>query len=250
MTRKYLDLNAARGYSKAMAEKRDERNEGLPELSKDHSRHVTDERFNTGSHMVGSILSLTGTVFLLVNSTSVWEYVSFGLYGLGLLSLFMASTLHHGINGSPRVNAVMRLLDYNSIYLLIAGTFTPYCLILFRGRLGWSIFGIVWFLAAAGIALKSAIPRFPKWISMLIYISMGWLGALLFVPLLKTAPLMAVLLISGGVVYSIGAVIFTREKPNPVPGFFGFHEIWHLFVLGGAILHYASFWIGIIGAGF
>lgn len=213
-------------------------------LSKDGSVHVTDEKFNTVSHLAAAMFALLGAVVLILKGAvvgNVWAVVSFSVYGASLLAVFSASALHHGLNGTPRVEGFFRLLDYLVIFGLIAGTYTPLCLIVARDIWGWSVFGVVWGLAAGGITLKAVFPRLPKWITNTVYVSMGWIGTVLIVLIRHRIGLSSLLLIvAGGVFYSAGSVIFCREKPNPVPGKFGFHEIWHLFVIAGAFSHWLA----------
>ena len=214
----------------------------MEELSKDGSRHVTDEIINTVTHTAGAIFSLLGMVILIVQSAvagSVWHIVAFSIYGMSLFMLFLSSAFHHGIDGSPGLNAFFRLFDYLSIFVLIAGTYTPLCLVLSRDSWGWSTFGVVWLLAAAGISIKAVFPSIPKWFTNTLYVCMGWIGAALIYHILPVIePSGIFMILAGGVIYSIGAVIFYIEKPNPFPGKFGFHEIWHIFVLCGAVIHY------------
>ncbi len=211
-------------------------------VSKDLSPNVTDERFNTASHMVGAIFSLLGTVLLIVYSSVAakpWHIVSFSIYGFSLVAMFMASTLHHGVKSSPKVEDILRAIDYFAIYLLIAGTITPVCLVVLRGPLGWSVFGVAWAVGVAGITLKAVIPDLPKWISVTLYATMGWLGVAVGWPIFKAVSWTGVaLLLAGGIAYTVGAMIFYFERPNPYPGRFGFHEIWHIFVILGALGHY------------
>ena len=214
----------------------------MRDLSKDGSIHVTDEVINTVTHTAGAVFSLLGMVILIVLAAGqgkVWHIVGFSIYGTSLLLLFTASAFHHGLEASPKLNAFFRLFDYLAIFALIAGTYTPICLIISRDAWGWSTFGVVWALAAAGISIKAVFPGIPKWFTNTIYICMGWIGAALIfhvIPDIGTGGLAMIL--AGGLFYSAGAVIFYIEKPNPVPGKFGFHEIWHLFVLVGAVIHY------------
>lgn len=211
--------------------------------SKDGSINVTDEVFNTISHMAGAIFSLVGLVVLVVFSSVManpWKIVGFSIYGFSLFFLFLFSCLHHGVEGKEKTEELLRLFDYIAIFPLIAGTFTPLCLVILHNNpLGWSIFGVIWAIAAVGIILKAALPKLPKWVFMTLYISMGWIGAIIVIPLFPRIQWQGVSLIAlGGVFYTIGAVIFTREKPNPLPGKFGFHEIWHIFVILGALSHF------------
>lgn len=160
------------------------------------------------------------------------------VYGLSLVTLFTTSVLHHGINGSPRLNEALRTLDYDSVFFLIAGTITPLVLVLARDTYGWTVFGAVWTIAVAGVVLRSVWRRVPKYITNTLYISLGWLTVVLIggdvsLPL----PALA-LMAAGGLVYSVGFVIFVIERPNLKPGSFGFHELWHLLVVIAALLHY------------
>jgi hemolysin III len=214
----------------------------LPAFSKDGSVHVTDEIINTITHMMGAFFALFGTAVLIVSAAAegkLWHVVSFALYGVSLIVLFVASSLHHGLNLSKRLNDMFRLFDYIAIYLLIAGTYTPLCLVVQRNMWGWTLFGVVWALTAVGITIKSIYPDLPRWVSNTFYIGIGWVGAIL---ILRSIPIIGwdgfALILAGGIVYTVGAMIFYFERPNPVPGKFGFHEIWHLFVLTGAVLHY------------
>ncbi len=220
------------------------------ELSKDGSPHVTDERFNTASHLSATIFSLLGTVLLVVLAgveAKVWHIVSFSVYGLSLTGLFLASTLHHGIEGSERTEELLRSFDYFAIFLLIAGTMTPVCLVVLRGPVGWSVFGVAWTVAAAGISLRAAVPRTPKWVFLTMYATMGWLAVTVAIPLAAALPLPAlVLLVAGGLLYTGGAVVFGSERPNPLPGVFGFHEIWHVAVILGALAHFLLMYLYVL----
>ncbi|WFB36988.1 hemolysin III family protein [Kiritimatiellota bacterium B12222] len=218
----------------------------LPPLSKDDSIHVTDERFNTVSHLFAFVFSLVGSAVLIIEAVKTknpWLIVGVSLYALGLCSLFLFSTLHHGVNGSPRTERLLQTLDYLAIYLLIAGTFSPVCLGIGRTSLGWSVFGTIWVCAITGMVLKSSIRGFPKWLGLYLYVILGWVAVLLAGLVYKTLGIPAFALLAvGGLAYTIGGAIFIKEAPNPIPGRFGFHEIWHLFVIVGALCHYAFIW--------
>jgi hemolysin III len=225
-------------------------NHGKRNLSKDHSVHVTDEKINTASHLTGAVFSLLGTVLLVVQSVQaadIWKVISFSVYGGSLFLLFLFSTFHHGISAGEGWDRIFRLFDYCAVFLLIAGTFTPICLVLSRNTWGWSVLGVVWLVAIAGITVKSVFPDLPKWVSTTLYVSMGWIGGILCVRLFSAIGISgAALIIVGGVFYTVGVIIYSREKPNPVPGKFGFHEIWHLFVLAGALIHYLFMYLMVL----
>lgn len=202
--------------------------------SRDGSVHATDEVFNAASHLAATLLSLLGGVLLIVESSSrgePWKIVSFSIYGASLVFLFAMSTLHHGVVGSPRVESFLRMMDYLAIYPLIAGTFTPLCLVFYHDDpLGWAFCGSVWFIAIVGmVATSCCFDKIPKWMSMTMYITLGWLGACMTYWLVLVIGLggFAVFLI-GGIWYTAGGYVYTSEHPNPFPGKFGFHEIWHL----------------------
>lgn len=219
--------------------------------SRDGSIHVTDERFNTVSHLFGACLALVGAALLIAQAGAKgepWKVVGLSVYGVSLVALFVSSTLHHGLDRSPRVNEVLRTLDYDSVFFLIAGTVTPLVLVLFRNTYGWTVFGAVWAIAALGIVLRSVWRRLPKYITNTLYIALGWLTVLL-VGADVSLPLGALLLMAaGGLVYSAGFVIFVVERPNPRPGVFGFHEIWHLLVVLAALLHYLLMYFYVLPA--
>lgn len=209
--------------------------------SKDGSIHVTDEFYNSLISGFGAFLALIGSYLLISNSVhehKIWHIVGFSVYGITLFNLFLASALHHGVNGSEKTDHLLRKLDYYAIFLMIAGSFTPICLILFRDTLGWSVLGLVWTVSILGILLQIFFPNLPKWLSTGLYIGIGWLGVLLAKPIYLLLPQVLTLLIVGGLFFTLGAIIYFFEKPNPFPGKFGFHEIWHLFVLAGAASHY------------
>ena len=211
-------------------------------LSKDGSVHVTDEVINTQTHLLGTVFAILGAVLLIVKSSVMgrpWYIIAFAIYGLSLVGVFTASSLHHGVNASKRIEFILRQIDYFAIFPLIAGTYTPLCLILVRNWLGWSIFGVVWGLAAAGLTLKSVFVNLPKWITNTMYISMGWVGTVIAFPIFPAIGWGGIFFLAlGGIFYSGGFLIFYIERPNPLPGKFGFHEIWHILVILGAAAHY------------
>ncbi len=218
-------------------------------MSKDGSVHVTNERFNTISHLFGACFALLGAG-LLISQAAVqgdpWKIVGMSVYGASLVMLFTTSSLHHGLDSTPRVNEALRTLDYVSVFLLIAGTVTPLTLVLVRNTFGWTVLGAVWAIAIIGIVLRSVWRRVPKYITNTLYISLGWLtvaltGAGISLPIGALA-----LMAAGGLVYSAGFVIFVIERPNLRPGIFGFHELWHFLVLVAAALHYLMIYFYVL----
>ena len=149
------------------------------ELSRDGSVHVTDERVNTVSHLFATCFALVGSALLVVQASALgdpWKIVGFSVYGLSVVTLFLASTLHHGLDRGPRVNEVLRTLDYDSVFLLIAGSVTPLVLVLFRSPYGWTVLGAVWAIAAIGIVLRSVLRQLPEYVTSTLYIALRWVA--------------------------------------------------------------------------
>lgn len=197
------------------------------------------ERFNAWTHLVGAVLSVLGALWLLLLASQagdIWKIVSVAIYGVTLVLLYSASTLYHSVKGPAK--RIMRKLDHLSIYLLIAGSYTPFCLVSLRGAWGWSLFGTVWGLALLGM-LQEIKPRSEaRVLSLVIYALMGW------VVLVAVRPLLAALgpegfawLAGGGVLYTVGIVFFVYDSR-----FRHWHGIWHLFVMAGSLLHYVAIW--------
>jgi hemolysin III len=193
------------------------------------------ERFNSISHLIGACLALVGTVVLLVPASlrgDAVKVVSLSIYGASLLALYTVSTLYHSLKG--RAKRVFRHLDHTAIYLLIAGSYTPLTLVVLRGRLGWVLFAAVWTLAAVGVVQEFRHVKGERVLSVVIYLTMGWLAVVALGPLaraLGTAGLIG--LLSGGVFYTAGIIFYALDRRQPV-----FHGIWHLFVLAGSVAHY------------
>ncbi|MGA2977923.1 MAG: hemolysin III family protein [Spirochaetia bacterium] len=193
------------------------------------------------THLASAAAAVVGFLFLLhIGPPSLEHRAAFAVYGISLILLFSASAAYHLIRGNPAVDGFLRRLDHSAIFLLIAGTYTPFCVIVLPGALGTVILVIVWALAGAGILMHVAfLEKIPTWISTALYVAMGWLGIIAVVPLVRTLSREGLfLLLAGGLLYSGGAVIYALKKPNPLPGVFGSHEIWHLFVSAGALSHF------------
>ncbi|GFH41744.1 hemolysin III [Lactococcus hodotermopsidis] len=205
---------------------------------------IVNEVFNAVTHGIGFSLAVAGLVLLIMKGTnnhSAIQVVSYTIYGTTLILLFLFSTLFHSLMFT-KANQVFQIFDHSSIYLLIAGTYTPYCLITLNGWLGWTLFGIVWACAILGIVIKAVF--LPKWdkipkISTLLYIIMGWLIVFAFNPLWRALPHTGVfLLATGGVLYTFGAFVYSLKFPFA-------HVIWHLFVIAAAILMWFSVYLFI-----
>ena len=193
------------------------------------------EWFNSISHMIGAALALVGLILLVVLAArqgDPWKIVSFSIYGTTLLLLYTFSALYHSSHGKAK--KVFRKFDHLSIYLLIAGTYTPFSLITLRGDWGWSIFGAIWCLAILGIVLDSLPQKRRRVLPLIIYIFMGWFILIALKPLLRALPQIGFAwLLLGGVFYTIGVVFYALDKRVR-----HFHGIWHLFVLAGSLSHY------------
>ncbi len=198
------------------------------------------EPVNGVSHLIGLLLAAAGTILLLRLARQPAELVAFAVYGTSLILLYGASTLYHTLPLSERPLRALRTLDHIAIYFLIAGTYTPVALITLDGRLGWTILGIVWLVALGGIPFKLFFLDAPVWLSTATYLGMGYLALIVVVPIARAVSLAGLLwLVVGGLAYTVGAVIYACRRPDPFPGRFGHHEIWHLLVLAGSACHYA-----------
>lgn len=194
-----------------------------------------------GAGAVGSVAALTLMVVFAATHAGVWHVVSFSIFGATLILMYTSSFLYHALNISEKALAMFRRIDHIMIFMVIAGSYTPLCLVPLRGPWGWSLFGTVWGIAVAGIFLKIFFMGAPRWISTVIYLCMGWLCVVAIYPLVKTLEPMALFWLAlGGVSYSVGAVIYALKKPDLFPGVFGFHEIWHCLVILGSACH---FWL-------
>jgi hemolysin III len=200
------------------------------------------EPVNGLTHLGGAIAAFFGQFVLLIVSWPVAAKVaSVLIYGLSLIVLFSASATYHLAKVKPGVEQVLRKLDHSAIFLLIAGTYTPFCLIAFTGFFRWGLLAIIWTIAFAGILVKVFVIRAPRWLNAGIYVLMGWLCVMAAPQMLSVLPLSALVwLIIGGVVYTLGAVVYATKIFNFVPGKFGFHEVWHILVLLGALSHFIS----------
>ncbi|MFZ5587668.1 MAG: PAQR family membrane homeostasis protein TrhA [Thermodesulfobacteriota bacterium] len=202
------------------------------------------EPFSAVSHLTGALLSAVGLALLVTLAAlyaSAWHVVGLSIYGSTMVLLYTSSGLYHALRLGERGTRVLRRLDHIMIYLLIAGTYTPLCLVPLRGAWGWSLIGSVWGVALMGVVLKVAWLEAPRWVSTLIYLVMGWAALAAIAPLVRAMPAGGLAWLGlGGLFYSAGAVIYALKRPDPWPGRFGFHEIWHLFVMAGSFCH---FWL-------
>jgi len=197
-----------------------------------------EEIFNSITHAIGAGLSIAGLVVLLILSrdeASAWRYVAFSIYGASQILLYLSSAIMHSFAALPRIRSVLRVIDQAFIFVLIAGTYTPVCLIAMRGNGGWLVFGIIWGLAIVGVLIKTVFVRRPSLLTDIIYLPMGWLIVFATRPMLETTSReFGLWLLIGGLCYTVG-VAFYAWKRLPFN-----HVVWHLFVIAGSI----SFFLG------
>jgi hemolysin III len=189
---------------------------------------------NAITHGIGALLAILGTVYMIAASTrgSAWQVVSCSVFCATLVLVYVCSTLYHSLVRT-RARHVFHILDHSSIYLLIAGTYTPFCLVTLRGPVGWTLFGVEWALAIAGVIVKSfAVDRFEL-ASALVYLGQGWFIVVAVVPLIHTLGWQGLMWLgAGGLAYTLGIIFFALDRLRY------FHALWHLFVLAGSISHY------------
>jgi len=197
------------------------------------------ERFNSLTHLVGAILAIVGAVLLIVVGASqgdAWKVVSFSVYGATLVILYCSSTLYHATQG--KLKNFFRKCDHGAIYLLIAGTYTPFTLVTLSGGWGWSLFGVIWGLAIFGIVQELAFKSQKRILSLYLYLGMGWVAVIGVLPLIEALTWAGFSwVIAGGLAYTVGTIFYFYDKK-----FKHWHGIWHLFVLAGSVLHYYAIW--------
>ncbi|KJS66277.1 MAG: hemolysin III family channel protein [Peptococcaceae bacterium BICA1-7] len=198
------------------------------------------EPVNTWTHFVTFIAAIVGLIFLITetrNSTS--KLITMVIYGISLILLYGGSSLYHWWKTTPRRTMALKKIDHVAIYLLIAGSYTPVFYYGLGGAWKWAMLVAVWALALTGIFLKIWFIDAPRYVSTVFYLTLGWIALVPFVQLFQNLPLGAVIyMIMGGVAYTVGAVIYATKIFNFRPGSFGFHEVFHLFVVAGSVLHY------------
>ena len=200
------------------------------------------EPVNSLTHWAGAVLALAGLIALLIVGWGTpIKVVSLIIYGASLIFLFSASATYHMVRVKDKALEIFRKIDHSAIFCLIAGTYTPFCLNAFTGFWKWGMLTIIWSLAIIGIVIKIFIIRSPRWLNAVIYVAMGWLCVGASGQLLAALPAWVLTwLIIGGVIYTLGAVVYSTRMFNFVPGVFGFHEVWHIFVLLAAAAHFVA----------
>ncbi len=204
------------------------------------------------THFIGMIMAIIAAIPLMIKAfqePTVLYPVAVGIYAASLILLYAASTTYHTFDRSQRVNTALKKIDHIMISVLIAGTYTPLCLLVLKGRTGILLLTIVWALAAIGILIKLFWVYCPKWVSSVLYIGMGWTCLLALPELIETLPPAAFFwLLAGGIIYTIGGVIYALKLPvfNSRHTAFGSHEIFHLFVMAGSICHFIVIYLYVL----
>jgi len=204
-------------------------------MANTHTYSRREEVANAITHGIGAVLSIAALVVLIVFAAlkgTAWHVVSFSIYGTSMLLLYFNSTLVHSLRDG-KAKDVFEILDHSSIYLFIAGTYTPFLLVAIRGTLGWTLFGIIWGVTIFGVFFKAYFVKRFLFMSTIFYIAMGWLIVIAWNPLSAVvAPEGMTLLMAGGILYTLGTVFYVWR------GFPYHHAIWHLFVLAGSVAHF------------
>jgi hemolysin III len=215
----------------------------IPQQPSQTIHNRVEEWLNSATHGIGALLSVIGTIALIVGATQlndVWKIVSFSIFGASLILLYMASAFYHGTR-RPELKNTLKTLDHCAIFLLIAGTYTPFLLVNMRGTVGWTLFAIIWSLAVTGVVLKIIFANRFELARVGIYIAMGWLIAFAFSDLTANLSETALTLtVVGGIVYTAGVAFYLADR---IPYM---HAIWHLFVIGGSACHFSAIYYGVL----
>ena len=205
-------------------------------------RAVVKDTFSGLSHLIGALVALVGAGLLVTRAGPTAGAIACTcVYGACLVALYLASAAYHLVVAGESATRVLRLIDHAAIFSMVAGTCTPIFYRAFSGRALVLVLGAMWAVAIVGIVLKLAWRGAPRSVYTAAYVAMGWSSILCAPTLVSALPRAALaLVVAGGVTYTCGALVYAVKRPNPFPRVFGFHEIWHLFVLGGSALHYAA----------
>lgn len=205
------------------------------------------EPVNGLTHSIGAILSVFGLLLLLdsaLDHGSLTRLIAFGMFGFSMILLYTASSLYHSLHVKEKTIALLQRFDHSMIYVKIAGTYTPICLLVLEGEIRWVVFTAVWSVALFGILKKVFWPQAPHAISVVLYLVMGWMGVFLFPTLYEKLPLAFMIwIIAGGLSYTIGIIFFGLKRPALITRGIGSHEIWHLFVMAGTFSHFCAIYI-------
>ena len=199
-------------------------------------------------HAGAAVAAVIFTLLLCYYSrTNLPRLISLLIYGLSMIELYTVSACYHMGTWREGTRRTLRALDHANIFVFIAGTYTPLCFTLLSGWLRIAVLAIIWLLALVGLSLATLTLRTPRWLTALLYVAMGWVVIVVLPAFLQVVPWQAILfLVGGGLLYSIGALIYARRWPNPFPRVFGFHEIFHLFVIAGSIAFAIPIWVWVL----
>lgn len=196
------------------------------------------------THFIAMILAIIAAIPLLSKAgqgSGHMHISALAVFILSMIGLYAASTIYHTLDISPKINKLLRKIDHMMIFILIAGTYTPVCMIVLGDKTGWTMLTLVWGIAIVGILINALWITCPKWFSSLIYIAMGWVCILAITKILSSMPMAGFMwLLAGGIIYTVGGIIYAMKLPffNSRHRYFGSHEIFHLFVMGGSLCHY------------
>jgi len=200
------------------------------------------EPFSGLSHLAGAFISFFGLLALVQHASmhgTLRHQISFPIFGLSLIIMYLASGIYHSLPLGEKGIKFLRRIDHIAIFILIAGTYTPFCLVALKDHHGIFYFGLAWSMAIAGVISKIFWLESPRWVTVSMYLGMGWISIPLAIPLSQVvAPWCLGWIAIGGLFFTSGAVIYASKRPDPYPGVFGFHEIWHLFVMAGTFSHF------------
>lgn len=199
-------------------------------------------------HLVAALLAPAALFALLLVADSPRRYVGAAIFATSLILLYASSASYHLAPWRPLARRIMRRIDHSMIYVLIAGTYTPFCLVVLDNGWGIPMLAVVWSLAGAGVLLANFWPAAPRALAVGLYLGLGWLGLVAAAPLASTLhPAAVALLVGGGAAYSLGGLVYVTRRPDPLPRLFGFHEVFHLLVVAGSALHFATVAVFVIG---
>jgi len=206
-------------------------------------RHLR-EPFSGLSHLLGALLAVPALIFMLMNlpEQQAGTYLtSYLVFSVSMFLMFGSSAVYHLMEISELGLRKLKRIDHIAIFIMIAGSYTPYCLLGLEGSLSWMMFALIWAIAIAGVLIKIFYLHAPRWLSTLLYVGMGWVALLIYEPLSNNLSSEAVdWLFAGGVVYTLGAIVYATKWPNIHRQHFNFHDLWHIFVLAGATCHFVS----------
>jgi len=200
------------------------------------------------SHAVAAIAAVIVTVGLLVQTRDDFtRFFSLLVFGITMIELYVVSAIYHIGSWEGRREAMLRAVDHANIFLLIAGTYTPICMIVLSGWLRVAVLTLIWTIAIAGVAGTVVTLRLPRWLSTSLYVGMGWISLIVLPQLLQLLPWQAIAMLgAGGLFYTLGAVVYALRRPNPIPHVFGFHEIFHLFTIAGGASFIIAIWLWVV----